>query len=218
MAKVTGPLLSLGGSGTIGKSVTFGKWKGIQYARQRVIPANPRTTAQQANRALFAFMREMWKLAPSAVRAPWTAFAQGRNFLNFNKFVGENVRLIGSDTDLLASIMSPGAKGGIPPAGVSVVQGGATGQLVITITVPSQLPDGWTVSQCGAAACEQQDPHGLFSGLFVADVDAVAPYAITLDLAVSDTLAMGWGWVEYLKPDGTTAYSVSLGDEAQTGV
>lgn len=218
MAKISAPLLSMGATGTIGKSVTFAKWRGVAYARQRVIPSNPQTTAQQANRALFAFLREMWKLGPTEVRAPWDAFAAGQKFTGMNKIVGENVRLIGADTDLLNSQMSPGAKGGLPPAGVVVTQGAATGDVDVTITPPAQLPVGWTVNSCAAAACIQQDPHGLFSGAFVAASDAVAPYAITLDVGVSNTLSMAWGWVIYNKPDGSLAYSVSIGDEALSGV
>jgi len=50
MAKLTAPLLSLTASGTIAKSVTYGTWKGIKYARQRVIPANPNSAGQQTQR------------------------------------------------------------------------------------------------------------------------------------------------------------------------
>lgn len=51
MAKVTAPFLSLDASGTFGKTLTASKWKGRNYMRQRVIPANPNTTAQQIVRS-----------------------------------------------------------------------------------------------------------------------------------------------------------------------
>lgn len=51
MAKVTSPLMSLDASGSIAGALTFSKWKGRNYARQLVIPANPQTTGQQVNRA-----------------------------------------------------------------------------------------------------------------------------------------------------------------------
>jgi len=41
MAKATGPLFSLEASGTIGKTVTYSRWKGRPYVRARVIPLNP---------------------------------------------------------------------------------------------------------------------------------------------------------------------------------
>lgn len=51
MAKVTSPLMSLDASGSIAGALTFSKWKGRNYVRQLVIPANPRTSGQQENRA-----------------------------------------------------------------------------------------------------------------------------------------------------------------------
>ncbi len=50
MAKVSGPLFSMEASGTYGGAVTFGKWKGRQYARQTVIPANPNSADQETVR------------------------------------------------------------------------------------------------------------------------------------------------------------------------
>ena len=100
MAKISAPLLSMGATGSIGDAITFGTWRGISYARQKVTPANPRTAAQQANRQRFALLREMWKLAPAVLRAPWTAFAAGRPFTDMNKFVGENVRTLNGQMDV----------------------------------------------------------------------------------------------------------------------
>lgn len=51
MAKVTGPLMSMSASGTVGKVATFSIWKGIAYVRQRVIPKNPKSVAQKAARS-----------------------------------------------------------------------------------------------------------------------------------------------------------------------
>lgn len=51
MAKVTSPLMSLDASGSVAGAITFSKWKGRNYVRQLVIPANPRTSGQQATRA-----------------------------------------------------------------------------------------------------------------------------------------------------------------------
>lgn len=51
MAKVTSPLMSLDASGSIAGAITFSKWKGRNYVRQLVIPANPRSAGQQATRA-----------------------------------------------------------------------------------------------------------------------------------------------------------------------
>jgi hypothetical protein len=217
MAKINGPLLSLGGAGQIGKTVVFSSWKGIKYARQYVVPANPQTTAQQANRTRFAFLREMFKLAPTEVRDPFAAFVQGRPLTPDNKFVGENNRLLVGETDLAAMNMSPGAKGGLPLASFTAAQGSATGEIDCTIVGPSQLPVGWTIVEAAAAAVLDQDPVGIFNGPFVADVDATDPYEITLTGMGAAEDCMAFGWMVYEKPDGQLAYSVSLSDAVTSG-
>lgn len=50
MAKLKAPLLSLGASGAIGKSLVFFGWKGIDCVREYAIPANPKTDAQVTHR------------------------------------------------------------------------------------------------------------------------------------------------------------------------
>jgi len=52
VAKLKAPLLSLGASGAIGKSLVFFPWKGIDAVREYVIPTNPKSTKQQAQRNL----------------------------------------------------------------------------------------------------------------------------------------------------------------------
>lgn len=50
MAKLKAPLLSLGASGTIAKTLTFFNWKGLNVVREWVSPANPNTALQQTQR------------------------------------------------------------------------------------------------------------------------------------------------------------------------
>lgn len=214
MAKLTGPLLSFGARGQIGKALVTSKWRGIDYARQYVIPANPRTTAQQNNRTRFALLREMWKLAPAIVQAPWVAFSTGRPFLPFNKFVGENNRLLVGQTDFANAIMSPGARGGLPPTTVVVATGSTPGAITVTVTPPAQLPEGWTVTEVAAAGFPQQNPIGLFDGPFVAATQANPATPIVLSGFTAGEDVAGFGWVVYERPDGQLAYSVSISGEA----
>lgn len=51
MAKLKAPLLSMGASGAIGKTIVYFPWKGINAAREYVVPANPKTQAQLDQRA-----------------------------------------------------------------------------------------------------------------------------------------------------------------------
>jgi len=51
MAKLKGPLFSLGASGSIGEAIVYFGWKGLNVAREYVVPANPKTTLQNNQRA-----------------------------------------------------------------------------------------------------------------------------------------------------------------------
>ncbi len=46
MARVSGPLFSMDASGSIGKAITYGKWKGIAWCRVWFSPENPQTAKQ----------------------------------------------------------------------------------------------------------------------------------------------------------------------------
>jgi hypothetical protein len=63
MAKVTGPLLSIDASGSVAETMTFSKWVGRNYVRQRVIPANPQSAAQMLVRNIFQAMGKATKWA-----------------------------------------------------------------------------------------------------------------------------------------------------------
>ncbi|MDS4026119.1 MAG: hypothetical protein RKO25_03875 [Candidatus Contendobacter sp.] len=47
MAKVSGPLFSMEASGSYGGALVFAKWKGRQYVRELVTPANPHSANQE---------------------------------------------------------------------------------------------------------------------------------------------------------------------------
>lgn len=50
MAKLKAPLLSLGASGQLGKSLVYFNWKGLDVVREYVVPSNPKTAAQTTQR------------------------------------------------------------------------------------------------------------------------------------------------------------------------
>ncbi len=67
MAKVTGPLMSMEASGTVGKTITFDK-RG--FVRQRVIPANPQSADQGNTRqVLLAVQRALTFLGAAVIAA-----------------------------------------------------------------------------------------------------------------------------------------------------
>ena len=50
MAKLKGPLFSLGASQKLGNALVYFPWKGLNVVREYVIPANPRTSGQTTQR------------------------------------------------------------------------------------------------------------------------------------------------------------------------
>lgn len=50
MAKLKAPLLSLGASGQLGNALVFFDWKGLDVAREYVIPTNPKSAKQTIQR------------------------------------------------------------------------------------------------------------------------------------------------------------------------
>ena len=52
MAKVKGPLMSMDARGQLGKTLVFLGWKGLKTVRSHVVPANPQTGPQQAQRGI----------------------------------------------------------------------------------------------------------------------------------------------------------------------
>ena len=61
MALVTGPLFSLTGRQSVGKTLVYYRWRGLNVTRQWVKPENPRTPAQVARRAFFTAAAAFWR-------------------------------------------------------------------------------------------------------------------------------------------------------------
>ena len=91
MAKVKGPLFSLSASGQIAKTLVYGDWKGIDVVRKYVIPANPNTSGQQAQRGYFGAAVEDWHTdGLTAIDvAAWNLYALAQKVAasGFNLFV-----------------------------------------------------------------------------------------------------------------------------------
>lgn len=61
MAVVTGPLFSLTGRQSVGKTLVFYRWRGLNVTRQWVKPKNPQTPAQVARRGIFTAAAVHWR-------------------------------------------------------------------------------------------------------------------------------------------------------------
>lgn len=209
MAKTTGPLLSFGASGTIGGVQTYSKWRGINYARQRVIPANPQTEEQTKTRDVFRNLSSMWLNAPAELQDTWNAQATGQKYTGRNKFMGDNIRVLRGQTDMQDFIGSPGNLSAFPLAGLSAVRDGVADEIDVTLTLPT-LPTGWTITEAIAIAfLDVADPGLPVGQIYVGTVDSVFT-AITIDGPDRLENQVVSAWLKYTRPDGRTAYGPSL--------
>lgn len=207
MAKTSGPLLSLGASGTIAGAMTFSKWKGVGYVRQRVIPANPNSTAQQLTRGVFRNASNIWKGGSSLFTAPWDRFAVGQPLTGRNAMMRDFVGRLRGDADLADMIFAPSAKGGTPLDSIDTAAG--SGQITITPLAPSP-PTGWTLTSIIGAAIVDQDPETM-TDYQVTVVEELAPVTtIVLTGLEASTLYRVAAWPKWEKPDGSIAYGQSI--------
>lgn len=91
MVKVWAPMMSLDASGTLGNAITFSKWKGRNYVRERVIPSNPKSGAQIGRRAMFGFLTQYWGILPTVSKATWQPLADQLVVSRFNAFISANM-------------------------------------------------------------------------------------------------------------------------------
>lgn len=74
-------------SGSAGKTGVFAKWKGRQYRRKWVVPANPNTTMQSNVRTHFTNAVVLWHTWSSLQRKAYTYLASGLVLSGFNLMV-----------------------------------------------------------------------------------------------------------------------------------
>lgn len=210
MAVLTGPLMSLAARGTIGKTITYAPWKGIQYARTRVTPANPKTSSQTQTREVFAFLQDYYKFLPTIAREPWIAAVTGIPMTAQNMILSKNVSALRTQTDLDLMVMSPGARGGVPPTGITVTPG--SGTLTVGVTAPTG-PDGWTLTAAQGVVLRDQDPHDAILGTPQAVEDLTSAYSLAFTGLTGSVIYQVAAWLKWLTPSGDAAYSVAVRDQ-----
>ena len=106
MAKVTGPLLSLDASGSVASTMTFSRWKGRNYVRQRVIPTYSNTALQAAIRDLIRDASILWKsngtdgttTIDASYKSAYDTAALGYAISGFNLYIKECVQKNGGSS------------------------------------------------------------------------------------------------------------------------
>jgi hypothetical protein len=111
MARVTGPLFSMSASGTIGKAITFGSWKGRPWARKWFTPENPQTATQVNVRTALTIAVAVWQDSLSqAQKDALDGAASGLGMSGYNYFMrhamDEYVDQLGTSTTPVSLVYS----------------------------------------------------------------------------------------------------------------
>lgn len=207
MPKTTAPLLSFGASGQIAKTMVYASWKGRAYARRHVIPANPQTTEQTSTRNVFSFLQSVYKLMPALATAPWEAYAKGKVLTARNAFGKSNISTLRAASNLNVFELSPGALGGLPPVSQAITPG--SGTLSVAVTVPTVLPQGWTIFSAVTAIIRDQDPHSGILFQVSALEDTTSPYTNAFSALGAHAFQVV-SWLKWTRPDGSLAYSPGI--------
>ena len=146
MAKVIAPLFSFGASGKLADSLVFFPFKGVNAVRSYVVPANPKSAAQQTQRGYMTGAVDEWHAAgyTASDRAAWNRLATtlGKGLSGFNAFcrfhIAESVA--GGTWTRMADVLDSA----IGPAGFQVnvtkVSGGDTPSIHYGVS-PTFMPN-----------------------------------------------------------------------------
>lgn len=209
MARVKMPIMGVDASGQLGKSMVFGNWRGVRYARTHVYPTNPNTEAQQAIRGAFAYLNDLYKRFPADVTSVWVAYAKGRPLTDRNGFLKYNTAAMQDATDITNLVVSPGVAGGYALSGLSLSVNASANSITATATAPD-IPSGWSISRVVFVCVCDQDPHGPAVENPRVSSDASSPYTVTFENLRDGQRYLVAAFAVYTKPDGSTAYGPSI--------
>lgn len=93
MAKIKGPLYSTDAQGTVGKTLSFSKFKGIPRAFKKSHPANPQTPAQQLQRSYLAEAILAWRDLDQASKQYWQQQVESKRLKmsGYNYFLSDYI-------------------------------------------------------------------------------------------------------------------------------
>lgn len=206
MARLTAPLMSLTASGTIGKALTYGSWKGVHYARTRVVPQNPKSVGQTETREVWKTINSLWKAAPLYWTEIWEAAIAGLPLTARNLLMLKNLPALRSQANLAALVFSPGMASALPPATVTFTAG--AGQITLACTAPTS-PTGWTLVAARFYAVQDGDPAPAIERTVQADRDTTAPYSVVIT-GLPTSLHRCAAVLEWTAPDASTRYSLAV--------
>lgn len=209
MRVLYGPLIT-DARGRFG-GIVASAWKGTRLVRRYREPANPDTALQKEVRRIFANLTRAYVAQQTDTRAAWEAYADGKTMIGRNVMVKKQVPILNGETDCNLMVGTPGDASTI---GCTHSSAPGAGAITVTITEPSPLPTGWTITRAVAYCFKDSDWSTL--GVDIKQTegnDASSPYEVVL--TGLDTVAYQVrAFLVWLAPDGTTRFSISSADQA----
>lgn len=167
--------------------VVGGTWKGKNYLRELVKPANPNTAAQQAQRGKMAFVVASARQLVGDVLNPFlNKFC--KTMSGYNYFCRENIKRIGGTP--LAFTEAPVLSFGTLPTG-AIVAGSVESNSAVNFAVVPSVPTGHTLK---GIAVIMRDNGDVLSKEVVNSPVANADYAQLPELAAGTYKVFGVGF------------------------
>lgn len=175
MARITFSPLIVAASGKVADTV-FSKWKGRNYIRSRVDPANPNTAAQQLVRNSLKEAVAIWQNLNADLKQGYKLGAADLMISGYNDMVKRNRVPIQSELGLYGPRVDPDQEAPdlIIPADYAAATGTASGEIDVT----------WTDSGQGAGhftgiICYDHDTNLFIEAVNEAALQSAATYTIT---------------------------------------
>jgi hypothetical protein len=115
MAKVLGPLYSIGVSGRIGDGYVMSNWRGIPYARRFVMPTNRFTKRQAEIKGIFARQSQRWAELEEGERQAWREFCKSKGILGPANTAFTSYAVLAADAGLAEVSLPPESSKPFPP-------------------------------------------------------------------------------------------------------
>jgi hypothetical protein len=131
--------MSLDASGTIADAVTYSKWKGRNYARQTVTPANPNSVSQKSVRAMMRGLSQAWAALTAGNKATWQTRADQTIISTFNAYTAYNLNRWRSFR--APSKQDPATEVGAAPSAPTTTVTNGVRELQLSIADGATVPD-----------------------------------------------------------------------------
>lgn len=128
MARITFSPLIIAASGKV-KDTVFSKWKGRNYIRARVTPANPQSAAQTLVRDSLARCVTLWQSNNTRAKNAWDLYASPYSMSGYNKFVSANRALEQASSELKYSAHNANID---LQSAMAAVSGSGSGEIDVT--------------------------------------------------------------------------------------